>query len=469
MGKRPESARVARPSIRETSHGRSGRAAEPLPSRAVLRDSITAAVENLQRPGSPGRARTPGFGPGLVAAAVAQRHPLAEVDHRALAEDLLREAREALDHLPSDAMVAGGFVHNDNLALSLVLSQIAEKQVAPKKKARGRPGVMRQDITGTDQYELLDTGWWASVANRLFHAKAPFISHSGLADFRVELADENPTVAMVGDWGTGLPSSREIARHMASVRPTLTIHLGDVYYSGTPHEVETRFLPDWPVGSAGTFALNSNHEMYAGGEGYFGRTLKQPVFARHQKASYFCLSLPGWQIIGLDSAYAASDFLYQKGRLSDAQLQWLSAQLAEGARRGQRSIVLTHHNPIDVHGKIDDGLLDSMLRAAQPHPFDFWYWAHEHVGARYAISKPLGDRRLGRCVGHGGVPYAPEHAGDVGHGVRIDWTETELAGDPQEPRRAKNGFVFLELNSKDRTLRETFIDEFGAKKAGETF
>ena len=384
--------------------------------------------------------------------------------------DLLHGAREALDQLPSDAIVVDGFLHNDSLALSLVLSQIAEKQAAPKKKvAPTRPGVMKEDIPGTDQYELLDPGWWASVANRLVHKKAPFISHSSVTDFRVEIAEENPTVALVGDWGTGLRTSQEIARHMAALEPSITIHLGDVYYSGTKHEVETRFLPDWPIGSIGTFAINSNHEMYAGGEGYFQVTLQQASFSRHQKASYFCLSLPGWQIIGLDSAYEATDFLYQKGRLSDAQLEWLTAQLAEGARRGQRSIVLTHHNPIDVAGNKDRELLDQMLRAAQPHPFDFWYWAHEHVAARYAPLGPLGRRFLGRCVGHGGVPYAPERPGQTGKGIQVEWTETELAGDPEEPRRARNGFVFLTLDSKTRKLRETFVDEFGEKKAGATF
>jgi hypothetical protein len=44
-----------------------------------------------------------------------------------------------------------------------------------------------------------------------------------------------------------------------------------------------------------------------------------------------------------------------------------------------------------------------------------------------------------------------------------------LAGDPEEPRRARNGFVFLTLDSKTRKLRETFVDEFGEKKAGATF
>ena len=402
-------------------------------------------------------------------AALAEKHPLPKTDHAALASDLLRRAAATLDAQPQDPITVGGFNDNDDIALSLVLSRMAEKQAPARKAPKKRVGVFREDITGTDQYELLDPGWWASVANRLTHRRAPFVSHTSLTDFRVEIAEESPSVAMVGDWGTGLRTSHEIARQMASLNPSITIHLGDVYYSGTKHEVEKRFLPDWPIGSIGTFAINSNHEMYAGGEGYFQVTLQQDAFSRHQKASYFCLSLPGWQIIGLDSAYEASDFLYQKGRLSEAQLAWLAAQLAEGAGHGQRSIVLTHHNPFDVQGKKDQGLLDQMLRVAEPHPFAFWYWAHEHIAARYAPFGPPGRQFLGRCVGHGGVPYAPEHAGDAGNGIRVEWTETELAGDPEEPRRAKNGFVFLALDSKTGKLEETFVDEFGMKKAGASF
>jgi 3',5'-cyclic AMP phosphodiesterase CpdA len=373
---------------------RHGIKSDSLPPRAVVRQSIAAALEKLHGPEHRGRMLSAARGPGLVLSAVKEGRAITKAEHTTLAADLLHQAQAALDALPPDSVSVAGFIDNDDLALSLVLSQIAEKHAAPPSPAR--PGVMREEITGTDRYELLDPGWWGSVANRLLHKKVPFVTHSSLDDFRVELAQEKLSVAMVGDWGTGLSSSREIARHMAALNPSITIHLGDVYYSGTKHEVETRFLPDWPAGTNGTFVINSNHEMYAGGEGYFQVTLQTPPFARFQKASYFCISTPGWQIIGLDTAYEASDFLYQKGKLSDKQLAWLKAQLAEGARRGQRSIVLSHHNPIAVRGGRDQALLDQVLGAAEPNPFEFWYFAHEHVAARYAPFGPEGREFLGR-------------------------------------------------------------------------
>src|SRR5262245_50734177 len=68
-----------------------------LPPRSVVRDGIAFALERLQGPGPRDRARSPAAGPGLVAAAVAQRQPLTKADHKALAVDLLHGAQQALD------------------------------------------------------------------------------------------------------------------------------------------------------------------------------------------------------------------------------------------------------------------------------------------------------------------------------------------------------------------------------------
>ncbi len=429
------------------------------PLKDIVRKKIDAELDHMN-PGGRSLLLSDDGGRELLLSAVETR----EVDpdkEKAVTEQLLVEARKAIDELPADQPTLPGFLHNDSLALSLVLSQMAEVEGTTAEP--GEPGTLR-DVPGLDQFEGLDPGWAASVVERLISHRVPFVGHTSLQDFRVPIAGDVVTVAMVGDWGTGLATSRRIAEQMAALKPTLTIHLGDVYYSGTQDEVKSRFLPSWPAGKLGTFVLNSNHEMYAGGEGYFKVTLVRSPFKDQQKASYFCLSLPGWQIIGLDSAYAAPDFLYQQGKLSDEQIAWLQAQLAEGEAKGKKSIVLTHHNPVDFKGKRDEGLLAQMLAAAAPEPFHFWYWAHEHVGARFAPYGPSGRQFLGRCVGHGGVPYAPEKSGPLANGAVAEWTETQLAGDPEEPRRGKNGFVFLKLDSTNKTLEETFIDEFGEKK-----
>jgi hypothetical protein len=44
-----------------------------------------------------------------------------------------------------------------------------------------------------------------------------------------------------------------------------------------------------------------------------------------------------------------------------------------------------------------------------------------------------------------------------------------VGADPEEPRRAKNGFLFLVLDSRTRKLDETFVDEFGKQKGRASF
>jgi hypothetical protein len=64
-----------------------------------------------------------------------------------------------------------------------------------------------------------------------------------------------------------------------------------------------------------------------------------------------------------------------------------------------------------------------------------------------------------RCIGHGGIPYAPfKEPFRPG----IDWAETTLAGDPRETRRALNGFAVLRLNGA--TLTEELWDEQGNRR-----
>src|SRR5438132_772287 len=90
---------------------------------------------------------------------------------------------------------------------------------------------------------------------------------------------ENAKIALLADWGTGLYGAPASAKCITATIPSLThvIHLGDVYYSGTTHEIDERFIPFWPtVADAKSRACNSNHEMYSGGHGYFEKTL--PLF-----------------------------------------------------------------------------------------------------------------------------------------------------------------------------------------------
>src|SRR5207245_6113755 len=93
----------------------------------------------------------------------------------------------------------------------------------------------------------------------------------------------------------------------------------------------------WPQNTI-SFALNSNHEMYAGGEGYFRALLADNRFAAQGGLSYFALENNQWLIIGLDTAYFArwSSRLYEKGALAEprdadgtVQRDWLHGLLRD--------------------------------------------------------------------------------------------------------------------------------------------
>src|ERR1043166_1812601 len=108
-------------------------------------------------------------------------------------------------------------------------------------------------------------------------------------------------IALAADWGTGTQSAQDVAKQIGEQHPDVTIHLGDVYYSGTAREYQDYFLgrDDWPKGRQATYALNGNHEMYSGGEGYFGVALP----ALDQRTSYFCLENANWRFVAVDTGY----------------------------------------------------------------------------------------------------------------------------------------------------------------------
>src|SRR5258708_4763741 len=109
----------------------------------------------------------------------------------------------------------------------------------------------------------------------------------------------------VGDWGTGLPRAQAVASYMSEEvanalehgREAHVIHLGDVYYSGLPSEVERHVLAYWPVtpdqAKAGvtSWSLNGNHDMYSGGFAYFQTLLADPPFAAPHSADGEATSL----------------------------------------------------------------------------------------------------------------------------------------------------------------------------------
>jgi hypothetical protein len=164
-----------------------------------------------------------------------------------------------------------------------------------------------------------------------------------------------------GDWGTGpyrgaATPSVKVGSVIAGVNADYTIHLGDVYYAGTSTEESENFVDIWPAGSRGTFALNSNHEMYSGGGPYF-HAVSGGKFGLQAPHSFFALENSHWIIVGLDSGYFADELrVYLDGSIGDAsdgrdtQPLFLRRMAEKAKDEGKSVIVLTHHNGLSEDG-----------------------------------------------------------------------------------------------------------------------
>jgi Calcineurin-like phosphoesterase len=322
-------------------------------------------------------------------------------------------------------------------------------------------------LLGYAKYEL-DPGWVLALLNciRLMVGaivKAPF----GSSPAQVQAGSGPVKVAVIGDWGTGKypdgttngPAVAVMAQ-AAALNPDYTIHLGDVYYAGTGTEETDNFLSLWQAGAKGTFTLNSNHEMYDGGNGYFNQLLTSSLFAPQRGTSYFSLEGDNWIIVGLDSAYYADIFgLFMNGVVADPGQ---TAFLKTCAATGKKVIVMTHHNPISTDGTRQYHLLTDVASALGRAP-DFWYWGHIHNAIVYSDQSAADPKTLSRCIGHGAIPFGSAY-GLQDNGTDLD-TVTYFANTPmpnpdkQQQLRVLNGFALLTFDQN--SITEEIYDQLG--------
>jgi hypothetical protein len=74
--------------------------------------------------------------------------------------------------------------------------------------------------------------------------KLHYVEYKGKMDFGVvkrEFSAEK--IGLIGDFGTGLDDSINLLKHMILIQKVdIIIHLGDVYYAGTPEEYKKNIL-----------------------------------------------------------------------------------------------------------------------------------------------------------------------------------------------------------------------------------
>lgn len=324
---------------------------------------------------------------------------------------------------------------------------------------------------GGVDYDATDPGWaYTIVAWAATKLEQPAFNNNP-ATITIPNA---ATIAIMGDWGGNNTPAQQVATAAQAQEPDYFIHLGDVYYAGTnaslllsPYETGN-FLDPWPGQPGSSFALNSNHDMYAHATGYFNTTLASQMFAAQNQCSYFALVNDYFRIVGLDSAYyCPDDGLYMEGSLGNnnnqQQIQFLTNQASAAATAGQTLIILTHHNGLAIDGspldpnqyplwtQVGDAL------ASLPNGANvLWYWGHVHVGAAYAPQTYNNQASISpRCCGHGCIPGGV--ATDL-QSANVIWSESEVLG-PGSNYFVTNGFATLALSQG--TVTETFYDQNG--------
>ena len=363
-------------------------------------------------------------------------------------EQVMDRLQEATDAAGSDVVVTA----RDREA-SLVQSVTAE--LATEFRALESGGQEVQFGTGIAGGDL--HGWARVIFEKVGHFQDvhPILRPTTA---EAETVRGDIRLAMTADWATGLYGAPVIAKTMSRMgaqRPfDLLMHLGDVYYSGTPTEAQDRFVNMWPFGAGlRNRALNGNHDMYAGGYGYFDTILR----SCGQDASYFALQNEHWLLAGLDTAYL-------EHAIDSTQVAWLKLVI-EKAGPGRKIVLFSHHQPFSRLSGQGPQLQDALRDLLEARRITAWYWGHEHQCVIYDEHERWGMH--GRCLGNGGIPEprpaevtgaerAPEHPGvgdvvwrrlsatpDAPGSIVLDGPNRDMVKPSHQRRFGPHGFMTL--------------------------
>jgi hypothetical protein len=356
-----------------------------------------------------------------------------------------------------------------SVAVSLVQSTIEEHLTQERQgvKPGGLAGLWARLTTAVAQllhpgrYTPDDPNWVIKIAESVLGHIA-----EGNHPFNPEPAEhsisDSARLVLVSDWGTGLPRAQAVAELMteevnsaiAEGRDVHVIHLGDVYYSGLASEYRRNALAYWPVAPAQasdratSWALNGNHDMYSGGYGFFQTQLGDPRF-RYQRStdgsptSYFRLSSPSWDFIGLDTSwYPEVLFEGLRAVLQDPQAKYVQTVADAGRRHSKKLALLSHHQYVSAYSPTDIGpeLGSKLAPVLEQGGVTAWWWGHEH---RCMGFRPQPGVRFPRCIGNGGVPTTPP---DQTTPASVEWEERDLVTDAGGTW-LRFGFAVLDLHA----------------------
>jgi len=340
-------------------------------------------------------------------------------------------------------------------------------------------------LVSTAPYAVMDTNWTTALV--YYYLSVYGIYNGPVNPFPTTPASVNLStttypslsVALFGDWGTGVypdgnqPGSpaQMVGAQITAANPDVCIHLGDVYYAGTPPvkiggvtisngQEHDNFVTCWPMpGRSYNFTLNSNHEMYSGANGYFGVALSNAIFKTQQNTSYFQLQYGNWLIVGLDSAFFDRSYLFMNGAVTDSnQIAFLNKAGQYAKANNLSVIVLTHHTALNTSGTAQTTLYTQVVNALQqPQPNGtslgvvpaYWYYGHVHNGAVYTSASAGGAVQC-RCLGNAAIPIG--NASWLSAAMQATpatvsfYTNKPLANPtPEQALRVQNGYAILNL------------------------
>lgn len=274
-----------------------------------------------------------------------------------------------------------------------------------------------RELESEIRYSVCDPLW----AKTLFefdnnHQEIPYRHYDSLDDFVLPIGDDvteedNVKIAFVSDWGTGTPLAKNVMRCIGEQKPDIVIHLGDVYYSGTRTEMQNHFLSivrEYLPEHTRVFNLAGNHDLYAGGAGYYWllEELDQP-------ASYFCLRNKHWQILSIGAPPQIgkpTEAISAIPTVEPKEVLWHQHKLNNA--EGRKTVMLSHYQLFTSSGNIGrtpdnrplalNPILYEAFKANLPD-IDLWLWGHEH---NLVAFEPYAGLRRGRCIGSGAIPVA---------------------------------------------------------------
>ncbi len=279
---------------------------------------------------------------------------------------------------------------------------------------------------------------------------------------------EGISLALLSDWGSDTTESDAVAHLVARYAPDYSIHLGDIYFVGTPREVAENFTAphaSWYYGASGSLALCGNHEMYSNGSAYYKHLLpvmyaKEDGVKKTQQAAFFCLENEYWRIIGLDTGYTSVGRPFQEVihrpdcRLRDEQTTWLRDVVKLGNPNDKRGIVFMSHHPYisafrEDYFKPGEQLCELLGDAARPV---VWFWGHDHRLVGYHLGQNKSElQAYGRCIGHGGMPVETKMSVRDADVLKMAFYDRRVRNRIGRHDLGYNGFVLLNLVGEQLT------------------